>query len=57
MLDFANGVAGQAFTEYTCKLCGQKYVHHTTAVPQVCDNCSKKFHVCTDCGKSIIDNT
>lgn len=48
-------VAGQAFTEYTCTICGKKKVWHNTAVPKVCDECAQKFGLCQTCGKKIKD--
>ena len=46
-------ISGQAFTEYTCKICGHIDVHHNTAVPSYCLECSKKYNICEYCGKEI----
>ena len=56
MLSFPSRLAGQGFTEWTCKICGKKFTHGNTDTPKVCKECSKKYHVCTDCGEAIIDN-
>ena len=49
-------VAGQAMTEWTCIICGKKFIHKNTAVPYVCKECSESHHVCEECGQAIIDN-
>ena len=46
-------VSGQAFTEFTCAKCGEKYVWHNTKVPKYCWNCSIEHKICIDCGKDI----
>lgn len=56
MIEWSSKCAGQVFTKWTCKICGKEEIHPNTAVPKVCDDCSKKYHVCTDCGSAIIDN-
>ena len=50
-------VCGQAITEWTCPICGQKFFHPNTAVPAVCKRCSELCHVCEECGNPIIDNS
>lgn len=44
-------VAGQAFTQYRCKLCNKKYSHPTTATPKICSSCAEITGRCKDCGK------
>lgn len=44
-------IAGAAFTRWTCRECKTSGMHHNTAVPVVCDSCSKEKKLCTKCGK------
>ena len=55
-VNLLTSISGQGFTEWTCEICGKEFIHQNTSVPRVCDNCSTKYHVCTDCGEPIIDN-
>lgn len=48
-----NIIAGQAFTKYTCQECDQEFMHHHTAVPKVCKECSEEYNLCERCGKYI----
>ena len=48
-----NHLAGQAFTEYTCRNCGAEGMHPNTGVPRYCDNCADEYCVCKDCGARI----
>jgi hypothetical protein len=50
---FAHGVAGQAFTEYTCRGCGEDELHPNTAVPKLCGKCAVTFDACRHCGGSM----
>jgi hypothetical protein len=43
---------GQAFTRYTCKMCGKEDMHHNTGVPMLCANCADKNVLCAQCGKT-----
>lgn len=47
-------VAGQAFTKYVCKKCGQIAWYHNTAVPNYCTSCCEENDICEYCGKSLI---
>lgn len=47
---FGHGMAGQAFTEYTCKGCGTEQMYANTAVPKLCDDCATKMDACRRCG-------
>ena len=49
-------MSGQGFRDYTCPICKQTYPHCNTHVPKVCDKCSEKYHICQECGETIIDN-
>lgn len=48
-----NTLAGQAFTEYRCNVCGKKFVHHNTNTPNFCKNCAEKEGICQRCGSKI----
>ena len=48
--------AGQAFTSFSCPICGETLHYPNTNVPRVCSKCSKQYHICQDCGQVIIDN-
>ena len=47
-------VAGQAFTKYVCKKCGQIAWYHNTATPNYCVNCCEEDYICEYCGKSLL---
>lgn len=47
------GVAGQAFTRWTCILCGDERQHHNTMTPRVCEPCAKLAKVCVLCGGDV----
>lgn len=47
------GLAGQAFTSYTCQECGKEQSHPNTAVPKYCAACSDKYGACQDCGADM----
>jgi hypothetical protein len=47
------GMAGQAFTEWNCAVCGGEQMHPNTACPKVCKDCSKKLELCTQCGADL----
>jgi len=56
--DYCNGhspfvEAGQAFTGYTCKICGYEGDHPNTAVPTICSECAKITGRCSNCGKLL----
>ena len=45
--------AGQAFTSWTCMICGSKGEHHNTATPTICYACSTATDRCSKCGKLL----
>jgi len=45
----ANTLAGQMFTEYTCWRCDRAHLHHNTAVPRLCADCTKETGLCNAC--------
>ena len=47
-------IAGQAFTKYICKKCGQIAWYHNTAVPNYCTACCQEDFICEYCGKSLL---
>jgi hypothetical protein len=43
-------LAGQAFTKWSCVLCGEPQpMHHNTNVPRVCQSCADAFDLCVQC--------
>lgn len=46
-------LAGQAFTDYKCRICDKENSHSNTAVPKICPQCSATFNLCVECGGSI----
>ncbi len=44
-------ITGQAFSAYTCQMCGKEDKHHNTGVPKLCDNCADKSILCAHCMK------
>jgi len=46
----ASRIAGQAFTNWKCRICGTERSHHNTAVPRYCDDCAKAHKLCVECG-------
>lgn len=44
-------INGQAFTQYTCQMCGKEDMHNNTGVPKICDNCADKNVLCARCLK------
>ncbi len=45
--------AFQAFTEYRCKACGEKFVHFTSDTPCFCKKCAEEEKICQRCGKKV----
>lgn len=43
-------VAGQAFTPYTCRECGEEHQHPNTATPKLCQTCADARTLCRHCG-------
>ena len=43
--------AGDAFTAWTCKICGYSDVNPDTAVPTICTKCAIITGRCQKCGK------
>lgn len=50
---YLNGIAGQAFTEYSCLNCNKKDMHPNTNVPKYCRNCSVEHQVCVRCAAKL----
>lgn len=48
-----HGLAGQAFTDWRCVLCGLEAQHHNTNVPRVCVPCADGFSLCVTCGGDL----
>ena len=42
-------INGQAFTEYTCQMCGTAGMHHNTGVPRLCGPCAEAKGLCARC--------
>lgn len=42
-------MAGQAFTDYVCGLCGSSGSHHNTNTPKICRECAAKWDLCVCC--------
>lgn len=49
----SGGMAGQAFTDYTCEGCHQHLSHPNTAVPRFCTPCAIRGFRCQRCGESL----
>lgn len=43
-------MAGQAFREFTCTICGSTGIWYNTNVPKICGKCSEKLNICQRCG-------
>ncbi len=46
---YGGGFAGQAFTDWSCKLCGKLSSHPNTAVPKLCSECADAYDLCSSC--------
>lgn len=46
-------ISGQAFTDYTCRHCGETKMHPNTGTPRICPECAKAFKMCSCCGAPI----
>lgn len=46
-------LAGQAFTDWFCGLCGSREVWGCTHTPKVCKTCAKEHKLCTECGGDL----
>lgn len=49
----SGGMSGQAFSDWTCRVCGDKYSHPNTATPRVCHQCAEKHKLCHECGADM----
>ena len=54
--DFCKGhnkieMAGQAITNWKCRICGYSDTHHNTATPVICPECASATGRCEKCGK------
>lgn len=43
--------AGDAFTDWECKICGKKNTNPDTNVPEICFDCARITNRCYECGK------
>ena len=46
-------IAGQAFTDYRCNICGRKDMWSNTEVPEICDKCAEDTNRCGYCGELL----
>lgn len=46
-------IAGQAFTDWTCRGCGARSTHANTNAPVLCVSCSESHAACHRCGASL----
>ncbi len=46
-------IAGQAFTDYTCRVCDNVFGYHNTNTPKICTTCANKLNLCVKCGGDI----
>ncbi len=46
-------IAGAAFTEWNCEICGKLSIYSNTAIPKCCDECSDNYDLCVECGGDI----
>ena len=51
---YRNAVAGQAFTKFICKKCGQVAWYHNTLTPHYCTSCVEESYICQRCGKNLL---
>lgn len=51
---YEGAVAGQAFTKYVCKKCGQIAWYHNTLTPNYCTACCEENYICEYCGKNLL---
>lgn len=49
-------LAGQAFRDYTCGICGNEASHSNTAVPKYCGGCCKLYELCGRCGGNLVED-
>ncbi len=47
------GMAGQAFWNWSCAVCGEDQMHHNTNTPRVCFSCCDTHQLCQRCGGDI----
>lgn len=46
-------IAGVGFTQYVCGICSATLVFHNTAVPELCEDCSKTNDLCIQCAAHV----
>ncbi len=46
-------IAGQAFTDWSCGICGKQDTHCNTATPRYCSNCADEHRLCVACGGTV----
>jgi DNA-directed RNA polymerase subunit RPC12/RpoP len=49
----SGGLAGQAFTRYTCQVCSAEFQHPNTHTPRMCRVCSDRLRICVECGADL----
>lgn len=46
---YSETLAGQGFTQYTCRVCNKEELHHNTNTPELCLKCAQEKNLCRDC--------
>lgn len=46
-------LAGQAFTEWACRVCNQESMHSNTYTPKICISCAHTHSLCVICGADV----
>ena len=46
-------IAGQAFTDWSCQMCGKEDHWSNTDTPKLCTDCAKTDNLCAHCGGHI----
>lgn len=48
-----SGIAGQAFTNYSCRNCGKESSHPNTNTPKYCHQCGEENSCCVRCASKL----